>query len=167
MFDRILFSVLCCGCGRNHLRKVLSCCRCRCRCGYFGLTVRLWTLRCFPHFQDVTGVWRLLTVQLLLLRPGEGVRQVDRHEALRQLDGVELGTQRLDDLFPVTVWRQGPPLRAADAVLAVELDIQRIIDVASWADGNADAVVECGIALACGGALWLIGLGFVELEGDV
>lgn len=80
---------------------------------------------------------------------------------------MKLGTQRLNDFLPVTVRRQGPPLRAAYAVLAVELDVQRIIDVTSWADGNADAVIEGGIALACGGALWLISLGFVKLKADL
>lgn len=163
LLGRLAFSVLCRSRGRsgNQLRRVLSC------CGYIDLLVCLRTLGRLPHLQHVAGIWQLLAFELLLFRPRECIRQVDRHKALGKLDGVELGTQRLDDLFPVTMRRQGPPLRAANAVLAVELDVQRIIDVTSRADGNADAVIEGRVAFACGGALWLIGLGLVKLEGDM
>lgn len=103
LLSRLAFSVLSSRSSGNHLRRVVSCCRCRRRCGCLGLAVRLWAFRGFSHFQNVAGIWQLLAVQLLLLRPREGVRKIDRHKALGELDGVELGAQRLDDLLPVTV----------------------------------------------------------------
>lgn len=59
---------------------------------------------------------------------------------------MELGSQGFDDFLPVAVRRETPPRRASDAVFAIELDVEWVIDVTTGADGDADAVVERGVA---------------------
>ena len=58
---------------------------------------------------------------------------------------VELGPQAVDDLLPVTMGSQSSPHGWAYTMSAVELDIKGIQNMASWAEGNTDAVCEAGM----------------------
>jgi hypothetical protein len=49
--------------------------------------------------------------------------QIDRQEALREFDSVELRSQRLQDLLPVPVASQAAAWGTSDAMLAVQLDV--------------------------------------------
>ena len=86
--------------------------------------------------------------------------QVDRQEALREFDSVELRSQRLQDLLPVAMAGQAASWRAADAVLAVQLDIERVEGVAAGRKSDTDGVVVCRFAA---NGVDLI-LGFVQFE---
>lgn len=77
---------------------------------------------------------------------------------------VELGPQRLNNLYPVCMSRQAPARGAANAMLAIKLDIQRVKDVATRADGDLDAVVEGGNALRIDRR---VSWHFVQLERDL
>lgn len=62
---------------------------------------------------------------------------------------MKLRSQRLDNALPVTVCSQAAARGAADAMFAVELDVERIEGVAAGTDGDADAVVMfCGVCVA-------------------
>lgn len=93
---------------------------------------------------------------------------------------MELGPERVDDLLPIAVRREASPLCATDAVLAVELYIQRVVDVTPGADGDADAVLEALILVVTTTSVtpvrlrvllrWRWGfivLGLVQLEADL
>ena len=86
--------------------------------------------------------------------------QVDCQEALREFDSVELRSQRLQDLLPVAMAGQAASWRAADAVLAVQLDIERVEGVAAGRKSDTDGVVVCRFVA---GGVDLI-LGFVQFE---
>lgn len=92
--------------------------------------------------------------------------QVDRQETLRQLDSVELRAQRLQNLLPLPMASQRAPRRATNAVLAIQLDIERVESVAAWRKGDADGVVVVRLRV-----LWVdVGgrvLGLVQLEADL
>lgn len=67
--------------------------------------------------------------------------QINSQETLGQLDSVELRPQRLQHLLPLAVTREAAARSAADAVLAVELDVQRVESVTAGGEGDADGVV--------------------------
>lgn len=86
--------------------------------------------------------------------------QVDRQEALREFDSVELRSQRLQDLLPVAMAGQAASWRTTDAMLAVQLHIERVEGVAAGRKSDTDGVVVCRFAT---GGVDLI-LGFVQFE---
>lgn len=57
--------------------------------------------------------------------------QIDSQEALGQFDSVELGSQRLKNLLPLDVRRQTSARSAANAMFAVQLNVQRVESVAT------------------------------------
>ena len=89
--------------------------------------------------------------------------QINRQETLRQFHSMELRSQRLQNLFPISVAGQAAARRTSDAMLAVQLDIERVESVAAGRQGDADGVVVRGFA--AGGVDFV--LGFVEFEADL
>lgn len=89
--------------------------------------------------------------------------QIDRQETLRELHSVELGSQRLQDLFPVAMAGQAAARRTSDAVLAVQLDVEGVESVAAGRQRDADGVVVRDLA---GGGVDFV-LGFVQFEADL
>lgn len=123
-----------------------------------GTSLRRTSLRSSLSHCNTPGLIRELLRHLLT--------QIDRQKALRQLDRVELSPQSLQHLLPLPVACQTPTRRAADAVLAVELDVQRVEGVAAGGEGDADGVVIVGLRVVgvdVGGGV----LGLVEFEADL
>ena len=89
--------------------------------------------------------------------------QIDSQETLRQLDSVELGPQSLQNLLPLAVAGQTASRSTSNAVLAVQLHVERVKGVASWRERDADGVVVC--YLASRGINVVLGL--VQLEADL
>ena len=67
--------------------------------------------------------------------------QVDRQEALREFDSVESRPQRLQDLLPVPMAGQAASRRTSDAMLAIQLDVERVESVAAGRQCDTDGVV--------------------------
>lgn len=86
--------------------------------------------------------------------------QIDRQEALREFDSVELRPQRLQDLLPVAMAGQAASRRTADAMLAIQLHIERVESVAAGRESNTDGVV---VRRFTAGGVDLI-LGFVQFK---
>lgn len=55
---------------------------------------------------------------------------------------MKLVSERLDDFLPVRVRRQAPTRRAPDTVFTIQLYVQRIKNMTTGADRDADAIVE-------------------------
>lgn len=89
--------------------------------------------------------------------------QIDRQETLREFDGVELRPQSLQNLFPVPMAGQAAARRTSDAVLAVQLYVERVESVATGGEGDADGVIVRDFA--AGGVNFVFG--FVEFEADL
>jgi hypothetical protein len=77
---------------------------------------------------------------------------------------MELRSQRLDHYHPIGVGCQASTRSTPDTMPAVELDIERVKDVAAGADGDLDAVVEGRSPLVVNGRL---GRHLIELERDL
>lgn len=67
--------------------------------------------------------------------------QIDRQEALREFDSVELRPQSFQNLLPLSVTGQAATWRASDAMLAVQLNVEGIEGVAARRQRDADGVV--------------------------
>lgn len=67
--------------------------------------------------------------------------QIDRQEALREFDSVESRPQRLQDLLPVPMAGQAASRRTSDAMLAIQLDVERVESVAAGRQCDTDGVV--------------------------
>src|SRR6187431_3119877 len=80
---------------------------------------------------------------------------------------VKLGPQRLQHHHPVTVRGQATSGGAADAMPAVELDIERIDNVAARADGYPDAVLKRRRHAARVGIGMCLALRLVQLKADL
>jgi len=81
--------------------------------------------------------------------------QVDCQEALRKFDSVELRSKRLQDLLPVAMAGQTASWRTTDAMLAVQLDVERVECVAAGRQRDTDGVVVG--RLAAGGVDLVLG----------
>lgn len=57
---------------------------------------------------------------------------------------MELGPERFNHCFPVIVIRQTSAWSTPNTVLAIKLDVKRIIDVAARTNSNPNAVCEGG-----------------------
>lgn len=79
---------------------------------------------------------------------------------------VELGSQGIDDSLPIAMRSEASPLRTAYAMFAIQLYIQRVVNMTARADSNTDAVVERGITVTCC-RVRRGHLGFVQFEADL
>ena len=89
--------------------------------------------------------------------------QIDSQETLRQLDSVELGPQSLQNLLPLAVAGQTASRSTSNAVLAVQLHIERIEGVAAGRQRDANGVIVRRLA---GFGIDVV-LGLVQLEADL
>jgi len=67
--------------------------------------------------------------------------QIDRQEAFRELDSVELRPQSFQNLLPLPVTGETASGRTSDAMLAVQLDVERVECVATRRQCYPDGVV--------------------------
>jgi len=89
--------------------------------------------------------------------------QVDRKEALRQLDRMELCPQCFEDLLPLSVAGQTTSWSTSYAMLAIQLHVERIERMTTRGKGDADGIVVS--RLAASGINVVLGL--VEFEADL
>lgn len=79
---------------------------------------------------------------------------------------MKFGTKRLNGLLPITVGSQAPSGGTSDAMLAVKLDVEWVIDMTARADGDANAVREFTglVRIDC---RRLLHLRFVQLKANL
>lgn len=99
-----------------------------------------------------------------LFRIGELVEQL--LPTFNEFDGVELGPQRSQHLLPIAMRSQTSPRSVADAMLGIQLNIQRIKRMTTRRYGDADAVVERSFRVGVGAGGHLI-LRLVQLEANL